>query len=312
MGTGAHGVLQGNDRPPHAHTKGKARSPSPLPIGPLAGVSGLDVARAAADSGHGKPVAWLPTAAKAGAFLSHRLNSLPAGSILVNNGAVELDTPKGAGTGAISLGTNILAVNIGGNTLANAIAGTGVINVTEVSGATTVLGGPLTNFSGVINQPASPGGQAKTAFNSAAVISDAPSNRRAVNACAWNGRFHSARPFTVTLVTAPDAKVADFVEFAGFKLNVREEVAAARALEFDFRRLHPHVKVRPEVGGEGTIDRAGDVSGHGVERLDVAAIALGRARIDQQQRTLGEIGHDHPDVDGGTGGSPSVGVTMRS
>ena len=35
------------------------------PVGPLAGVSGLDVARAAADSGHGKPVAWLPTAAKA-------------------------------------------------------------------------------------------------------------------------------------------------------------------------------------------------------------------------------------------------------
>jgi UDP-N-acetylmuramate--alanine ligase len=57
------------------------------PIGPLAGVSGLDVARAAADSGHGKPVAWLPTAAKAGAFLSQRLNSLPAGSILVTIGA---------------------------------------------------------------------------------------------------------------------------------------------------------------------------------------------------------------------------------
>jgi UDP-N-acetylmuramate--alanine ligase len=57
------------------------------PVGPLAGVSGLDVARAAADSGHGKPVAWLPTAAKAEVFLSQRLGTLPAGSILVTIGA---------------------------------------------------------------------------------------------------------------------------------------------------------------------------------------------------------------------------------
>ncbi|HEY2056115.1 MAG TPA: cyanophycin synthetase [Solirubrobacterales bacterium] len=57
------------------------------PVGPLAGVSGLDVARAAADAGHGKPVAWLPTAAKAEAFLANRLNSLPAGSFLVTIGA---------------------------------------------------------------------------------------------------------------------------------------------------------------------------------------------------------------------------------
>jgi UDP-N-acetylmuramate--alanine ligase len=57
------------------------------PIGPLAGVSGLDVARAAADSAKGKPVAWLPTAAKAEAFLTSRLESVPQGSILVTVGA---------------------------------------------------------------------------------------------------------------------------------------------------------------------------------------------------------------------------------
>jgi UDP-N-acetylmuramate--alanine ligase len=57
------------------------------PIGPLAGVSGLDVARAAADSGHGKPVAWLPTAARAQAFLERRIQTLPEGSILVTIGA---------------------------------------------------------------------------------------------------------------------------------------------------------------------------------------------------------------------------------
>jgi UDP-N-acetylmuramate--alanine ligase len=57
------------------------------PVGPLAGVSGLDVARAAADSGKGRPVAWLPVAAKAQAFLSRRLDSLPAGSFLVTIGA---------------------------------------------------------------------------------------------------------------------------------------------------------------------------------------------------------------------------------
>ena len=57
------------------------------PIGPLAGVSGLDVARAAADSANGKPVAWLPTAAKAEAFLERRLEATAAGSFLVTIGA---------------------------------------------------------------------------------------------------------------------------------------------------------------------------------------------------------------------------------
>jgi len=57
------------------------------PVGPLAGVSGLDVARAAADAGGGKPVAWLPTAEKAQAFLGSRLRSLPPGSFLVTVGA---------------------------------------------------------------------------------------------------------------------------------------------------------------------------------------------------------------------------------
>ncbi|HVW48215.1 MAG TPA: UDP-N-acetylmuramate--L-alanine ligase [Solirubrobacterales bacterium] len=57
------------------------------PVGPLAGVSGLDVARAAADAGHGKPIAWLPTAARAEAFLTRRLEALPPGSFLVTIGA---------------------------------------------------------------------------------------------------------------------------------------------------------------------------------------------------------------------------------
>ncbi|MBN9622555.1 MAG: UDP-N-acetylmuramate--L-alanine ligase, partial [Actinobacteria bacterium] len=57
------------------------------PVGPLAGVSGLDVARAAADAGHGRPVAWLPPAAKAEAFLDRRIGSLPPGSFLVTVGA---------------------------------------------------------------------------------------------------------------------------------------------------------------------------------------------------------------------------------
>jgi UDP-N-acetylmuramate--alanine ligase len=57
------------------------------PIGPLAGVSGLDVARAAADSANGKRVAWLPTAPRAEAFLERRIQGLPPGSILVTIGA---------------------------------------------------------------------------------------------------------------------------------------------------------------------------------------------------------------------------------
>jgi UDP-N-acetylenolpyruvoylglucosamine reductase len=60
------------------------------PIGPLAGVSGLDVARSAADAGKGKPVAWLPTAAKAESYLAHRIPSLPPGSFLVTIGAGDI------------------------------------------------------------------------------------------------------------------------------------------------------------------------------------------------------------------------------
>jgi len=60
------------------------------PVGPLAGVSGLDVARAAADRAGGKPVAWLPTAARAEAFLGARLEALPKGSILVTIGAGDI------------------------------------------------------------------------------------------------------------------------------------------------------------------------------------------------------------------------------
>jgi UDP-N-acetylmuramate--alanine ligase len=60
------------------------------PVGPLAGVSGLDVARAAADRSGGKPVAWLPTATRAEAFLSRRLEALPEGSILVTIGAGDI------------------------------------------------------------------------------------------------------------------------------------------------------------------------------------------------------------------------------
>ncbi|HXF31458.1 MAG TPA: UDP-N-acetylmuramate--L-alanine ligase [Solirubrobacterales bacterium] len=60
------------------------------PVGPLAGVSGLDVARAAADSSGGRPVAWLPTASRAEAFLDRRLEALPEDSILVTIGAGDI------------------------------------------------------------------------------------------------------------------------------------------------------------------------------------------------------------------------------
>ena len=46
------------------------------PAGELAGVSGLDVARAAADRAGGKPVAWLPTAERAREFLAVRLDAI--------------------------------------------------------------------------------------------------------------------------------------------------------------------------------------------------------------------------------------------
>jgi UDP-N-acetylmuramate--alanine ligase len=54
------------------------------PVGELAGVSGLDVARAAADRMGGRPVAWLPEAGSAPAALARRLG---AGDILVTIGA---------------------------------------------------------------------------------------------------------------------------------------------------------------------------------------------------------------------------------
>jgi len=61
------------------------------PVGELAGVSGLDVARAAADRGAGRPVWWLPDAARAERALADRLDRdpdlFPAGSVLVTIGA---------------------------------------------------------------------------------------------------------------------------------------------------------------------------------------------------------------------------------
>jgi UDP-N-acetylmuramate--alanine ligase len=61
------------------------------PVGELAGVSGLDVARAAADRAGGRPVWWLPDAAGAERALADRLDRnpelFPAGSVLVTIGA---------------------------------------------------------------------------------------------------------------------------------------------------------------------------------------------------------------------------------
>ncbi|HYC82304.1 MAG TPA: Mur ligase domain-containing protein [Solirubrobacterales bacterium] len=61
------------------------------PVGALAGVSGLDVARAAADRAGGRPVWWLPDAARAERALAERLDRSPdlfaAGSVLVTIGA---------------------------------------------------------------------------------------------------------------------------------------------------------------------------------------------------------------------------------
>jgi UDP-N-acetylmuramate--alanine ligase len=55
------------------------------PVGELAGVSGLDVARAAADRAGGKPVAWLPSADRAQVFLEDRLEGVDG--VLVTLGA---------------------------------------------------------------------------------------------------------------------------------------------------------------------------------------------------------------------------------
>ena len=57
------------------------------PVGPLAGVSGLDVARAAADRGAGKPVWWLRDPQTAARALSSRLGE---GDLLVTLGAGDI------------------------------------------------------------------------------------------------------------------------------------------------------------------------------------------------------------------------------
>ena len=103
----------------------------------------------------------------AGTLFLQTANTFSGGTV-VGAGLLELDNAKGAGTGAISLGANTLNLNFGAGTLANAVAGTGTISVLETAGANTYLGGSLTNFSGVLALPASPGGTAKTAISSAA------------------------------------------------------------------------------------------------------------------------------------------------
>ncbi len=57
------------------------------PVGPLAGVSGLDVARAAADHAHGRPVWWLVDAERAERALAPRLAD---GDVLVTIGAGDI------------------------------------------------------------------------------------------------------------------------------------------------------------------------------------------------------------------------------
>jgi len=53
-------------------------------VGELAGVSGLDVARAAADRGAGRPVLWAPTLDAAERAFAQRLSE---GDVLVTIGA---------------------------------------------------------------------------------------------------------------------------------------------------------------------------------------------------------------------------------
>jgi UDP-N-acetylmuramate--alanine ligase len=57
------------------------------PVGELAGVSGLQVAQAAAERGGGKPVWWLPEMETAQRALSDRLDRAPEGTVLVTIGA---------------------------------------------------------------------------------------------------------------------------------------------------------------------------------------------------------------------------------
>jgi UDP-N-acetylmuramate--alanine ligase len=57
------------------------------PVGELAGVSGLQVAEAAAQRAGGRPVWWLPEADSARRALASRLDRLGAGSVLVTIGA---------------------------------------------------------------------------------------------------------------------------------------------------------------------------------------------------------------------------------
>lgn len=57
------------------------------PVGALAGVSGLDVARAAADRMGGRRVRWAPTAAAAAQALGSQLDAAAPGTVLVTVGA---------------------------------------------------------------------------------------------------------------------------------------------------------------------------------------------------------------------------------
>jgi UDP-N-acetylmuramate--alanine ligase len=57
------------------------------PVGPLAGVSGLDVARAAADRMGGRRVRWLPQASAAERLLGPELDGAAPGTVLVTIGA---------------------------------------------------------------------------------------------------------------------------------------------------------------------------------------------------------------------------------
>jgi fibronectin-binding autotransporter adhesin len=107
-------------------------------------------------------------------------SSYSAGTTVNAGGTVQLGNGSAAGTGTIA-DNGTLALNVAGGTVTNTITGgsTSIINFIETSGQNSSLNGPMAGFTGTINCPTSPGGNAKAQIQancnlpSAATITDA-------------------------------------------------------------------------------------------------------------------------------------------
>jgi len=140
-------------------------------------------------SGSGQSLTYSGT----GTLTLNSANTFTGGSTINGGGTVQINNAAGLGTGTITMnGNGVLIPNIVTGTLANTVVGgpSNIINIKETTGDNLTLGGNMSAFTGTVNCPTSPGGNAKAQILSAAVNL---SSAATLNIAA-GGTFYTANP----------------------------------------------------------------------------------------------------------------------